>query len=155
MDVLNMTFPNESIPAVVDKSLIDTLLCYSESAKKTQQMIDEIYRVLAPGSRYISFSLHSVEEVVGKFSLEKYDWKVSAYRVKSSRWNEHEHRRRAVAHTMIVCDRPFADGSFPAAEYPLKVPGVLSEEEYLQIKNYADNVRHLLQLLICIQCNLF
>ncbi len=89
MDVLNMTFPTASIPAIVDKSLIDTLLCYSESAKKTQMMIDEIYRVMAPGSRYVTFSLHSVEEVVGKFANDKYDWKVSAYRVKSSRWNEH------------------------------------------------------------------
>jgi EEF1A lysine methyltransferase 4 len=29
MDVLEMTFPNESFDAVVDKSLIDTLLCSS------------------------------------------------------------------------------------------------------------------------------
>lgn len=30
MDVLNLAFPDGSIPSVLDKSLIDTLLCYPE-----------------------------------------------------------------------------------------------------------------------------
>jgi hypothetical protein len=30
MDVLNMTFPDNYFPVVLDKSLVDTLLCYTE-----------------------------------------------------------------------------------------------------------------------------
>jgi ubiquinone/menaquinone biosynthesis C-methylase UbiE len=30
MDVLNMAFSDESFPYVIDKSLIDTLLCYPD-----------------------------------------------------------------------------------------------------------------------------
>lgn len=104
----------------------------SNSSTKTQSMIDEIYRVLAPGSRFITFSLHSVEEIEDKYNSPKYNWQVSYFRVKSSRWNENEHRRRAVAHTLIVCDKPYSDGSCLNDAYPLKVPGTLEEDEYQQ-----------------------
>ncbi len=92
-------------------------------------MIDEIYRVLAPGSRYVTFSLHSIEEVIDKFTNKKYNWDVRAYRVKSSRWNDKNNRRRAVAHTMIVCDKPDHQGNYPFRSLD-SVPGVLSEEEF-------------------------
>ena len=112
------------------------------SVKKTQQMIDEIYRVAAPGSRYVTFSLHSIEEVMDKFRLPTYNWRVMAFRVKSSRWNDGEHRRRAVAHTMIICDKPDLEGNFPQDELanPEAVPDVLSDEEYFALKARADKV---------------
>lgn len=110
------------------------------NAAKTQEMIDEIYRVLAPGSRYITFSLHSVDEIENKYKSSRYQWQVSTFRIKSSRWNEREHRRRAIAHTMIVCDKPWEDGSFPCAVYPMKIPGTLENEEYYRLKTYTENI---------------
>jgi hypothetical protein len=101
-------------------------------------MIDEIYRVMAPGSRYVTFSLHSIEEIKDKFTLPMYDWKVNAFRVKSNRWNERENCRRAVAHTMIICDKPNENGIYPSNS--TQVPGVLTDEEYLQLKTVADKV---------------
>ena len=41
-------------------------------------MIDEVYRVLAPGSRFITFSLHAAHEVVSKYDKPHlYQWKVT------------------------------------------------------------------------------
>jgi hypothetical protein len=105
MDVTNMEYADNHFNMVVDKSLIDTLLCYSNSNTNTSKMIDEIYRVMAPGSRYITFSLHSLEETIRHFQDDKYKWKVSGFNIKSSRWNDDANRRRAVAHCMIVCDK--------------------------------------------------
>ena len=51
MDVTKMTFADHYFHLAIDKSLIDTLLCYSNSNTNTSKMIDEIYRVMAPGSR--------------------------------------------------------------------------------------------------------
>lgn len=111
------------------------------SVKKTQRMIDEIHRVMSAGARYITFSLHSIEEVLDKFQLPQYSWRVHAYRVKSSRWNEGEHRRRAVAHTMIICDKPDDNGLFPSTlSDPTPVPQVLNDDDYVALKAYADKV---------------
>jgi SAM-dependent methyltransferase len=87
MDVLHMpTIQNGSLPVVIDKSLIDTLLCYNDSEKLITKMIDELYRVLAPGSRFISFSLHPIEEVEDKYRRpDRYDWQTSFYHIKSNR----------------------------------------------------------------------
>jgi len=126
---------------------------------KVRGMINEIERVLQPGGRYITFSLHSIEEILPRFQrkpilnsktgeiiLEEYGWKISTFRVKSNRWNLKANRRRAVAHTMIICDKPLAnideDGkktTFPYT-YPLDMPNVLTEEEYDVMKARFDEV---------------
>lgn len=101
-------------------------------------MIYELYRVLAPGGRYITFSLHSINEVETYFNDEKkFTWQVTLFRLKSSRWNENENRRRAVACTMVVCDKVPANSKFPT---PLKLEGVLSDEEYHALESYAAQV---------------
>lgn len=44
----------------------------------TTKMVAEIYRVLSPGSRFITFSLHPAHEVVYKYDKpNQYSWKVS------------------------------------------------------------------------------
>lgn len=107
-------------------------------------MIDEIYRVMAPSSRYVTFSLHSIEEVLSKFTSPNYQWRVKAYRVRSHRWNETEHRKRSVAHTMIICDKPDEQGNYSTSSEtlsdPTKVPNILEEEEYLKLKTHAEEV---------------
>ena len=141
MDVLDLKFEDNAFTLAIDKSLIDTLLCYSDSGKCCSQMIDELYRVLAPGSRYITFSLHSIDEAEIHFIKEKYNWKVSSYLVKSSRWNENEDRHRAVCYTMIVCDKPRKDGSYYNNQtYPMGLEGTLSQEEYIKLRDYAIEV---------------
>lgn len=60
--------------AVVDKSMIDTLLCGDKAEERVMGMLREAERVLKPGGIYIGFSLHTGEEVA-KF-VERLSWGV-------------------------------------------------------------------------------
>ena len=53
-----------TIDVVIDKSLIDTTMCYEEGYNTTMKLYSELCRVLKPGGRLITISLHSEEEVV-------------------------------------------------------------------------------------------
>ena len=151
VDATDMPYENYTFPVVIDKSLIDTLLCAKNSLKMTRKMLNEIYRVMKPGGRFVTFSLHSLEEVVvhydGNYEGKRanpyplFGWKVSAFRVRSSRWqaNKDEYKK-AVAHTMIVCDKPFEDGSYRST-YPLPLVGVLSEVDHRELLNHAQEVQ--------------
>jgi len=141
MDVMEMSFDDQSIPVLLDKSLIDTVLCYSDSVNETKRMIKEVYRIMAPGSRYITFSLHSPNEVLRYIADPQFsEWAVSAFRIKSSRWTEEDARRHAaVAYTMVVADRCNRDGSFKAnAQHPLPMTEALSEEAYQELRANAE-----------------
>jgi hypothetical protein len=76
-------------------------------------MVQECYRVLRPAGRYVTFSLHSVEEVKQHYDRPEFQWKVRTFRIRSERWNDHENRKQSVAHSMIVCDKAREDGTFP------------------------------------------
>jgi EEF1A lysine methyltransferase 4 len=137
MNVTDLKFGDGTFPFIVDKSLIDTLLCYNDSALHTAAMVDELYRVLSPGGRFITFSLHSIDEVVHYFRRDdQYDWSVSCHWVKSSRWDAGIHRRRAVAHALIICDKhPFA------AKVDLRsLNGILSDDDYRALTYEAEEV---------------
>lgn len=104
-------------------------------------MVKECYRVLEPGGRLITFSLHSPEEVEPTYSELGLDWKVTAFQIQSDRWNDSENRKRSVAHTLIVCDKACNDGSYLHL-HPLHIPkGVLSPDDFRRLKDRADAVR--------------
>jgi hypothetical protein len=42
-----------------------------------------MYRALALGGRYITFSLHPISEVLQHFDKKIYDWSISVYNVRS------------------------------------------------------------------------
>ena len=46
------------------------------------EFINEMYRILKPGARYVTFSLHPIHEVIGCFRKDEYDWTVAAYNVR-------------------------------------------------------------------------
>ena len=151
VDATDMPYENDSFPMVIDKSLIDTLLCAKNSLKMVRKMLNEIYRVMEPGGRFVTFSLHSLEEVVihydGNYDGKRTDpyplrnWKVSAFRVRSSRWQAtKDEYKKAVAHTMIVCDKPFEDGTYRST-YPLHLDGVLSESEHRELLDHARDTQ--------------
>mmetsp|Transcript_44972 Transcript_44972/g.140859 ORF Transcript_44972/g.140859 Transcript_44972/m.140859 type:complete len:283 (+) Transcript_44972:311-1159(+) len=134
MDVLDMDFEDDEFDVVLDKSLIDTLLCYENSVRRVSEMVQEIRRVTKPGGRYISMSLHSPEEILAYFS-SKYtlapspvdpsiddvheripppeDWQVQHCRLRNPRWNLREGSERAVAHTFVVCTVDHPGGYAP------------------------------------------
>lgn len=119
-------------------------------------MLTELERVLAPGGRFVTFSLHSVEEILPKFDALSELWRVRAFRVKSSRWNETEHRKRAVAHTMIVCDKPDEGKSYPLGSSDdelYRLPVVLSDNQYKHLKEYAEEVITTSTTMCCCSIN--
>lgn len=93
-------------------------------------MIEEVHRVLQPGGRYITLSLHDTTEVIPHFQpfQAANQLNVNAYMMKSNRWNEAEHRRRAVAHSMIVAEKSPLRSLFPPASSLTSL--VLTDEEY-------------------------
>eukprot|EP00804_Cyclotella_cryptica_P000371 CCRYP_008690-RE/>CCRYP_008690-RE protein AED:0.42 eAED:0.42 QI:381/1/1/1/1/1/2/219/265 len=65
MDCLNMNqIEDSSFDVVIDKSLIDTTMCYQNGFDTTMRLYSELHRVLKPGGRLITISLHTEEEVL-------------------------------------------------------------------------------------------
>ena len=78
--------------------------------------MDEMFRILSPGGRFITFSLHSIDEVNHFYQVNHHHhhnhnhWQVKCYHLKSNRRNDTDLRKRAVAYTMIICDKAYEDG---------------------------------------------
>ena len=136
MDAMDTKLKSNSLKYIIDKSLIDTLMCAPESRTLLKKMMDEMFRILKVGSIFITFSLHSPDEVIQYFEPEeeggKYHWKTDYYRIKSSRWNETDNRRTSVCHTLIVCEKTEENKSIPTTPRSLK--GVMDDEEFLYLK---------------------
>lgn len=140
MDVSKMAFEDGSCPVIIDKSLIDTLLCAPNSSRRVVEMLREVERVLSPGGRFITFSLHSVDEIAPKFEAFHDSWRISSYHVRSNRWNSTEHRKRAVAHSMVICDKVIHD-VYPEHTPDLShLPCVLTDDSYEALKARAEDV---------------
>jgi hypothetical protein len=52
------------VDVIIDKSLIDTCMCYKDGHNTTMKLYSELHRVLKSGGRLITISLHSEEEVI-------------------------------------------------------------------------------------------
>lgn len=77
--------------------------------------MDEMFRILNPGGRFITFSLHNIDEVHHFYAVNYHHhhhnhWQVKSYHLKSNRRNDTDLRKRAVAYTMIICDKAYEDG---------------------------------------------
>jgi len=131
MDALEMSFPSKSFDNIIDKSLIDTILCYSNSVPCTRQLMREAFRVLKPGGFLISFSLHSWKEIERFFYEDDLGWTVMPYHIPNARWNESENVNRCVVHSMVLCVKH--GGEFGASDSvalsPFNIPNTFSDEE--------------------------
>eukprot|EP01041_Mallomonas_annulata_P006778 gene6778-13732_t len=143
MDVHDLKYNDESIKVVLDKSLIDTVLCYSNSTDNTTRMITEIYRVLSPGGRYITLSLHNGEDISPYFILPEFCWNVSIFHIPNPRWDESTHSRRASVHTLLVCDKrntTDVDTHGERVHIPLQLQHVLTNEQYELLQEHRMKV---------------
>lgn len=118
-DILDTKMSDNSVTCVIDKSLVDTLLCCTASEPIVEKMMSEIWRIMAPGARFISFSLHPIEEIVKKY--EGQEWRVAFYHIRSNRWGRGKNRKRSTSHSMIVCDKPFKTEEGPRSLSPTSV----------------------------------
>lgn len=92
VDALDMgEFLDSEFDVVIDKSLLDTTMCYENGTDATKRLFKEIHRVLRPGGRLISVSLHDEASVVAykSSSLEEselsYEFVVSSCKIPNLR----------------------------------------------------------------------
>jgi Methylase involved in ubiquinone/menaquinone biosynthesis len=84
MDALDMSDFDSEFHVVIDKSLLDTTMCYENGTETTQRLFQEIHRVLRPGGRLISVSLHDEASVLAYKNATLEDSEVSYDFVASS-----------------------------------------------------------------------
>jgi len=95
MDVREMDFEDGEFDLVVDKSVLDCLLCYSDAKINTLAMLKEVERVMRVDGMYMVVSLHSVEDVLRHVdNPSAFAWTVSSYRILNPRWDEGENSKR-------------------------------------------------------------
>ena len=71
-----MQFPDSSFDIVIDKALLDAMVCGDGAPLNVQQMLSEIHRVLTPTGTYICIT-HGQESQRKKFlkNVNKFNWK--------------------------------------------------------------------------------
>jgi ubiquinone/menaquinone biosynthesis C-methylase UbiE len=75
VDALNMVdFDDHTFDFIIDKSLLDTMICYHDGHDTTEKLFNELHRVLKPGGRVVTISLHTEEEVKQFKSSENYTY---------------------------------------------------------------------------------
>lgn len=138
MDARDLQFSDESFDVVVDKSTIDTLMCFNDGKKCVHQMLLESRRVLRPGGRYICISLHSEEEVLEFVTAQ--DWGIRHCSIRNPKFEELPSSTRAVSHSLLLCEKR----AHPAVPVPLgnipALPGALSEEELKALRKHAASL---------------
>ena len=76
MDVKQLKFENATFDVVIDKSLLDAMVCGDGAVENIGRMMSEIYRVLTPEGSYFCIS-HARGSHRKKYlkNLKKYNWK--------------------------------------------------------------------------------
>ena len=73
MDVLNMQeIQTGSFNIVFDKATLDSILCGDNSGNNAEKMINEIYRILAPGGKYICITYGDPEHRKKYFETQQW-----------------------------------------------------------------------------------
>lgn len=83
----------------------------------------------------MSFSLHSVSEIISYFQQDGMDWNVQTFLLRNPRWDREEASQRSVSHSLIIAQK----SPFPLP-IPLQIDGTLSDEEYRTLKEESDKV---------------
>eukprot|EP00826_Nyctotherus_ovalis_P043424 TRINITY_DN4572_c0_g1_i3.p2 TRINITY_DN4572_c0_g1~~TRINITY_DN4572_c0_g1_i3.p2 ORF type:complete len:158 (-),score=51.61 TRINITY_DN4572_c0_g1_i3:148-621(-) len=76
MDVRKLEFPDNSFEAVIDKGMLDTILCGDKSGENAALMLAEVYRVLTKSGVYICISYADVSRREEYFAMENMNWDV-------------------------------------------------------------------------------
>mmetsp|Transcript_46548 Transcript_46548/g.68795 ORF Transcript_46548/g.68795 Transcript_46548/m.68795 type:complete len:209 (+) Transcript_46548:94-720(+) len=77
MDATSLDFSDESFDAVVDKALMDSLLCGEGSTANVNKMCAEVSRVLKPKGVYIVISYGIPDNRLSYLERKDYNWSVT------------------------------------------------------------------------------
>ena len=81
MDSRSLQFEEGTFDAIIDKACFDAILCGDGSGPNSEQMLNEIHRVLSPNGVYICVTYGVPENRLGYFNKKEYDWTVFTQKV--------------------------------------------------------------------------
>ena len=96
--------PNEAFDLVLDKALLDALLCGDESFDKAMMMLAESNRVLKPGGKYVAIS-YGVPSSRVYLLEEGLSWKVEIIKIPKPPVEEFIGVETDSCHFMYVCTK--------------------------------------------------
>ena len=82
-DVKTMDYPNGSFNAVIEKGLLDSILCGDRSRIMAQRMLNQVHRVLTQGGIYISITHAKPDDRIRYF--DEAIWKIKHFKVSKPR----------------------------------------------------------------------
>jgi ubiquinone/menaquinone biosynthesis C-methylase UbiE len=82
-DVKRMDYPDRSFHAVIEKGLLDSILCGDRSSIMASRMINQVHRVLSAGGVYISITHAPPHWRLDYF--DKSQWAVKSYEISKPR----------------------------------------------------------------------
>mmetsp|Transcript_28492 Transcript_28492/g.37261 ORF Transcript_28492/g.37261 Transcript_28492/m.37261 type:complete len:264 (-) Transcript_28492:308-1099(-) len=109
-DVTDMhMYADGEYDVVLDKSLIDTMLCYENAHNVMNKMMEEIHRVLRSGGRYLCLSLHTADSAMEYLTQDKFSFYPHVAYLPNPRFSAGKDKNRTTTFTVIVCDK-YPDG---------------------------------------------
>ena len=133
MNAMAMKYDDESFDCVIDKSVIDTMLCSADGPRCARAMIGEIQRVLKPRGRYVCISLHPLRDVTSHCEdVGGEAWAIRSGQLLNPRHDESNNLHRSLTHSLVVCDKGAV-----ASELPPLV-GTLSDDEIARLATQLD-----------------
>ena len=104
-DMTNLdAVPNDAFDVVLDKALLDSLLCGDDSFDKALSMLAESYRILKPGGKYVAFS-YGVPSSRVTLLEEGLSWKVEVVKIPKPPVEEFVGVEADSCHYMYVCTK--------------------------------------------------
>mmetsp|Transcript_29541 Transcript_29541/g.43576 ORF Transcript_29541/g.43576 Transcript_29541/m.43576 type:complete len:265 (+) Transcript_29541:180-974(+) len=135
MNCLDLGFSDDSFDFIIDKSLIDTTMCYKNGNETTMKLYSELHRVLKPGGRLITISLHCEKEVYPFAKSPDYSFLVSTCKILNKRRYDEEEEKdeRSLFHTLAVFDKVDGlskeDARDLCSQHPLNFINAVTESE--------------------------
>jgi len=82
MDVRDMSYKDGSFDVVIDKALLDSIICGPEPQRVSEAMLSEINRVLTPTGMFFCVS-HGDEASRKKYikNVKKFRWKYKKFMI--------------------------------------------------------------------------
>mmetsp|Transcript_171401 Transcript_171401/g.416779 ORF Transcript_171401/g.416779 Transcript_171401/m.416779 type:complete len:207 (-) Transcript_171401:35-655(-) len=103
---MDRELPDECFDAVIDKALLDCLLCGDDSVKRVSAMVSEMYRILKPGGTYICVSYGTPSMRVGYLKGKHLDWDIEHQELEKPKLEHFTEVGAAVTHFVYICHKP-------------------------------------------------
>eukprot|EP00742_Colponemidia_sp_Colp-10_P001417 GILJ01001525.1.p1 GENE.GILJ01001525.1~~GILJ01001525.1.p1 ORF type:complete len:362 (+),score=53.01 GILJ01001525.1:56-1141(+) len=105
MDATDMKFADDSFDLIVDKGLLDTLVCGTDSIENTVKMTFEIFRCLKPNGVFVAISLHEETDFITLLDNDCIGWAVAHIRIDNPRHDPENDPPQTAQHTLFVCKK--------------------------------------------------